>query len=263
MTLAPSASLADAVRPPLTGTAGDAPGATGCSRMHRDASSRNDDAGHATESAASSLHQIQADREVPGHRSRRGGLAGRGHRRVARCAAGSARSRELPNDASDAILPIFASVMKILRKSCGVKWSGRPSASVRPVLARAAVRRLRMVLLQILRFWAAHRRWKRTTRSPGPAAPPPPRPKPHTSTTPPGSLTAASAACSSTWPPAPRHHRDRQPPDRQDHHADPGPAAGLHPPRRHHPDHPEVGTSQITRPRDFPARPEVHPPGPT
>jgi len=183
--------------------------------------------------------------------------------RAARCAAGSARSRELPNDASDAILPIFASVMKILRKSCGVKWSGRPSASVRPVLARAAVRRLRMVLLQILRFWAAHRRWKRTTRSPGPAAPPPPRPKPHTSTTPPGSLTAASAACSSTWPPSPRHHRDRQPPDRQDHHADPGPAAGLHPPRRHHPDHPEVGTSQITRPRDFPARPEVHPPGPT
>ena len=89
-------------RAPLAGPGDDAPDATGCSRMHRGASRCNDDAGHATESAASSLHQIQADREVPGHRSRAGGPAGRGHRRAARCAAGSACSRELPNVASDA-----------------------------------------------------------------------------------------------------------------------------------------------------------------
>ncbi len=57
-------------RAPLTGTAGDEPDATGCSGMHRDASRRNDDARRATASAASSLHQIQADHEVPGHRSR-------------------------------------------------------------------------------------------------------------------------------------------------------------------------------------------------
>src|ERR1035438_2040336 len=68
----PGASLAAAVPagPPLTGTADDAPDATGCSRMHRDASRRNYDARRATESAASSLHQIQADHEVPGHRGR-------------------------------------------------------------------------------------------------------------------------------------------------------------------------------------------------
>lgn len=57
-------------RAPLTGTADDAPGAAGCSRMHRDASRRNDDAHRATASAASSLRQIQAGHEVPGHRSR-------------------------------------------------------------------------------------------------------------------------------------------------------------------------------------------------
>ena len=45
-------------RPSLAGSGDDAPDATGCSRMHCDASRRNDDAGHATESAASSLHQI-------------------------------------------------------------------------------------------------------------------------------------------------------------------------------------------------------------
>ena len=38
--------------------------------MQRDASRRNDDARRATKSAASSLHQIQAHHEVPGHRSR-------------------------------------------------------------------------------------------------------------------------------------------------------------------------------------------------
>ena len=65
-------------RAPLTGTADDAPDATGCSRMHRDASRRNDDARRATESAASSLHQIQADHEVPGHRGRAALPAGRG-----------------------------------------------------------------------------------------------------------------------------------------------------------------------------------------
>jgi hypothetical protein len=54
---------------PLNGTAYDAPDATGCSRMHRDVSRRNDDARRATASAASSLHQIQADHEAPGHRS--------------------------------------------------------------------------------------------------------------------------------------------------------------------------------------------------
>jgi hypothetical protein len=57
-------------RAPLTGTAGDAPGAAGCSPVHRDASRRNDDAHGATASAASSLHQIQAGHQVPGHRSR-------------------------------------------------------------------------------------------------------------------------------------------------------------------------------------------------
>jgi len=57
-------------RVPLAGSGDDAPDATGCSRMHRDASRRNDDAGHATESAASLLHQVRADGEVPGHRSR-------------------------------------------------------------------------------------------------------------------------------------------------------------------------------------------------
>jgi hypothetical protein len=62
-------SSCGAGRAPLTGTADDTPGATGCSRMHRDASRRNYDARRATESAASSLHQIQADHEVPGHRS--------------------------------------------------------------------------------------------------------------------------------------------------------------------------------------------------
>ena len=41
----------------------------------------------------------------------------------------------------------------------------------------------------------------RTTRSPRPAAPRPPRPRPPASTTRPGSPTAASAACWSTWPP--------------------------------------------------------------
>ena len=41
----------------------------------------------------------------------------------------------------------------------------------------------------------------RTTRSPRPAAPPPPRPRPQPSTIRPGSPTAASAACWSTWPP--------------------------------------------------------------
>ena len=41
----------------------------------------------------------------------------------------------------------------------------------------------------------------RTTPSPRPAAPQPPRPRRHTSTTRPGSPTAASAACWSTWPP--------------------------------------------------------------
>ena len=57
-------------RVPLTVAAGDAPDATGYSRIYRDASRRNDDALHATASAASSLHQIQAAREVPGHRGR-------------------------------------------------------------------------------------------------------------------------------------------------------------------------------------------------
>ena len=57
-------------RAPPAGSGDDAPGATGCSRMHRDASRRNDDAGHAAESAASSLHRIHAGREVPGHCSR-------------------------------------------------------------------------------------------------------------------------------------------------------------------------------------------------
>jgi len=57
-------------RAPLTVAAGDAPAATGCSRMHRDTRRCNDDAATATSSAASSLHQIQAAREVPGHRSR-------------------------------------------------------------------------------------------------------------------------------------------------------------------------------------------------
>jgi hypothetical protein len=89
-------------RAPVAEPGDDAPGATGCSRVHRGASRCNDDAGHATESAASSLHQIQADCEVPGHRSRAARPAGRGHRRAARCAAGSACSRELQNVASDA-----------------------------------------------------------------------------------------------------------------------------------------------------------------
>jgi hypothetical protein len=68
----PSASLAaaGAGRAPLTVTADDALDATGCFRMHRHFSRRNDDARRATLSAASSLHQIQAVHEVPGHRSR-------------------------------------------------------------------------------------------------------------------------------------------------------------------------------------------------
>ena len=57
-------------RAALTGTADDASDATGCTGMHRDVSRRNDDARRVTVSAASSLHQIQADHEVPGHRSR-------------------------------------------------------------------------------------------------------------------------------------------------------------------------------------------------
>jgi len=57
-------------RAPVAEPGDDAPDATGCSRVHRDISRRNDDAGHATESAASSLHQIQAACEIPGHRSR-------------------------------------------------------------------------------------------------------------------------------------------------------------------------------------------------
>jgi hypothetical protein len=65
-------------RAPLTGTADDAPDSTGCSRMHRDASRSNYDARGATESAASSLHQIQADHEVPGHRGRAALPADRG-----------------------------------------------------------------------------------------------------------------------------------------------------------------------------------------
>ena len=65
-------------RTPLTWTNDDAPGATGCPRMQRDASRRNHDARGATESAASSLHQIQADHEVPGHRGRAALPAGRG-----------------------------------------------------------------------------------------------------------------------------------------------------------------------------------------
>ena len=65
-------------RAPLTGIADDAPDATGCSRMHRDASRRNYDARGATESAASSLHQFQADHEVPGHRGRAALPADRG-----------------------------------------------------------------------------------------------------------------------------------------------------------------------------------------
>jgi hypothetical protein len=78
-------------RPAAVAESGDdAPDATGCSRVHRDVSRRNDDAGHATESTASSLHQIQVGHEVPGHRSRAVGPAGRGHRRAACCAAGSA-----------------------------------------------------------------------------------------------------------------------------------------------------------------------------
>jgi hypothetical protein len=45
---------------PLAGAGDDALDAAGCCRMHRDPSRRNDDAHHATESAASSLHQIKA-----------------------------------------------------------------------------------------------------------------------------------------------------------------------------------------------------------
>jgi hypothetical protein len=96
----------------------DAPDATGCSRVHRGASRCNDDAGHATESAASSLHQIQADREVPGHRSRAARPAGRGHRRAARCAAGSACSREVPNVASDATPRPSTQVRMVWRIQC-------------------------------------------------------------------------------------------------------------------------------------------------
>jgi hypothetical protein len=65
-------------RAPLSGTADDAPDSTGCFRMHRHASRRNYDARGATESAASSLHQIQADHEVPGHRGRSALPADRG-----------------------------------------------------------------------------------------------------------------------------------------------------------------------------------------
>ena len=86
----------------LTGTVDDAPEATGCTRMHRDASRRNDDACRATASAASSLHQIQADHEVPGHHSRTALRQAEGRRNAARCAAGSACSREVANVASDA-----------------------------------------------------------------------------------------------------------------------------------------------------------------
>ena len=61
---------------------------------------------------------------------------------------------------------MIASVMKIRRKSCGVKCSGRPLASVRPVPASAAVSRLRMVPLAILRISAAHLRWNRNGDGP-------------------------------------------------------------------------------------------------
>ena len=105
-------------RAALTGTADDAPDATGCTRMHHDASRRNDDACRATVSAASSLHQIQADHEVPGHHSRTALWQAGGRRNAARCAAGSACSREVPNDASDATPRPFIRSAAVWRRSC-------------------------------------------------------------------------------------------------------------------------------------------------
>src|SRR5258708_26761277 len=49
---------------------------------------------------------------------------------AARCAAGSERSRELPNDASDAILPIYIAVAWVCRNACGVVSGGPSSETV-------------------------------------------------------------------------------------------------------------------------------------
>ena len=70
MSQRPGTPLAAMRRPPRPArcTAGDASGATRCSRMHPDASRGNDDALHATGSAASSLHPMRPAHEIPGHR---------------------------------------------------------------------------------------------------------------------------------------------------------------------------------------------------
>ena len=53
----------------------------------------------------------------------------------------------------------IASVMNIRRKSCGVKISGCPAASVRPVRASAALSMLRTVPAEICRVSVPPRRW--------------------------------------------------------------------------------------------------------
>jgi hypothetical protein len=111
-------------RAALTRTAGDAPDATGCTRLHRDASRRNDDARRATASASSSLHQIQVDHEVPGHHSRTALRQAEGRRNAARCAAGSACSREVPNVASDATPRPCNTDVSVCRTPCGSHGSG-------------------------------------------------------------------------------------------------------------------------------------------
>ena len=86
---------------------------------------------------------------------------------------------------------------------------------LRPVFHRLEERVQAHVLICMLACyltWHLRRAWApltftdrtrppRKTPSPRPAAPRPPRPRPPASTTRPGSPTAASAACWSTWPP--------------------------------------------------------------
>ena len=54
---------------------------------------------------------------------------------------------------------MIASVMKILRKSCGVQRSALPSAAARPVPASAALSMSRAAPPLILRFSEPNRRW--------------------------------------------------------------------------------------------------------
>jgi anti-sigma regulatory factor (Ser/Thr protein kinase) len=115
------------------------------------------DAPNATASAASSLHQILAVHEVPGHRSRAAAWHADGTVRP-HAATQAARSQDPRNDASDAILPICARLAAPCLRPCS-RTGGSP--------ARAVSMAARIPACRLQRYVGHHRDGRLAEAAPG------------------------------------------------------------------------------------------------